>query len=107
MPDHRNDLCGMDISRYKEYELVMKPGDSLFVYTDGVPEANNASNELYGMERLVEALNSCADTEAKQVLRTVRSSVDAFVGSAPQFDDLTMLGMTYNGPGDRTADQQQ
>lgn len=96
-------LGGMEMSRYKEYELVMKPGDSLFVYTDGVPEATNAGNELYGMERLVEALNSCAGTEAERVLSTIRGSVDTFVGSAPQFDDLTMLGMTYHGPTEKTS----
>ena len=100
-------LGGMEMSRYKEYEMTMKPGDSLFVYTDGVTEATNSGSELYGMDRLVEALNSCAGTAERQVLSTVRGSVDTFVGSAPQFDDLTMLSMTYNGPAEQTAEQKQ
>ena len=100
-------LAGMDGVKYKLQELQLEPGDVVFLYTDGVTEATNVSNELYGMDRLVEALNTCAGTAEKHILSTVRGSVDTFVGSAPQFDDLTMLSITYNGPGDRTADQKQ
>ncbi|MBR1471085.1 MAG: SpoIIE family protein phosphatase [Lachnospiraceae bacterium] len=71
-------------------------GDSLFVYTDGVPEATNAKEELYGEERLIEALNDFRGSTQKDLLAHVRRSVDAFVGDAPQFDDLTMLGFRLN-----------
>ena len=69
----------------------MKPGDSLYVYTDGVIEATNANNELYGSERMVSALNQTPDANPREILANVRADVDTFVGEAPQFDDLTML----------------
>lgn len=86
-----------DEVRYKEYELVLKPGAKLFVYTDGVPEATDASDELFGLERLEEALNSVKDRSVREIADTVRQKTDEFVGSAPQFDDLTILCLQYNG----------
>lgn len=83
--------------RYRDYTLEMKPGDSIFVYTDGVPEANDEAEALYGLERLERALNRLADTSPQGVLSGVRADVDAFVGAAKQFDDLTMLCMEYHG----------
>ena len=86
------------ISKYKNTEITLKKGDSIFVYTDGVAEANNANGELFGTERTLEALNGISkDVSQKDVLAGVRAAVDAFVKEAPQFDDLTMLGMKYNG----------
>ena len=82
---------------FREHEFELSPGDSLFVYTDGVPEATNAENELYGTERMLEALNSDPNAEPGELLQNVRNSVDDFVDEAPQFDDLTMLCMKYNG----------
>jgi serine phosphatase RsbU (regulator of sigma subunit) len=91
-------LGGMDGVRYREYELQLKPGSMLFVYTDGVPEATNAGEQLFGAERMVNALNGIQSDEPPQILSAVKSAVDSFVGSAPQFDDLTMLCLKYNGP---------
>ena len=85
--------------RFREHEFQLYPGDSLFVYTDGVPEATNANNELFGNERMLRALNRNPDASPTALLRTVRREVDDFVGSAPQFDDLTMLALKYRGPG--------
>ncbi len=86
------------ISKYKNTEITLKKGDSIFVYTDGVAEANNANGELFGTERTLEALNRISNSVSqKDVLAGVRAAVDAFVKEAPQFDDLTMLGMKYNG----------
>ena len=82
---------------FKSYELTLEKGDALFVYTDGVPEATNSENELFGTDRMVEALNSAKDAKPRDLLRTLRASVDAFVGDAPQFDDLTMLTLQYFG----------
>ena len=90
-------LGGMDGLRYREYELQLEKGDRIFVYTDGVPEATNRNYELYGTDRMIEALNSNADASPKEILRTVRASVDRFVGTAEQFDDLTMLCVEYRG----------
>ena len=91
-------IGGMEGVRYKEYVLQMSPGDKIFVYTDGVPEATAAGSEMFGMERMVATLNSCADGSPYDILRKVRSDVDAFVGDAEQFDDMTMMCLEYKGP---------
>ena len=83
---------------FREHSFQLKPGDSLFVYTDGVPEATNAEYELFGTDRMLEALNQQPDADPKEVLTNVRASVDVFVGDAEQFDDLTMLCFKYVGP---------
>ena len=83
--------------KYRDYELQLAAGSKLFLYTDGVPEASNAELELFGSERLLAALNECAGEEPQQILRQVRERIDAFVGEAEQFDDLTMLCLEYRG----------
>ena len=83
--------------RYQDYTLQFAPGDSIFVYTDGVPEANNPAEELYGLQRLERPLNRLKDPSPEAVLNAVRKDVDEFVGDADQFDDLTMLCMKYLG----------
>ena len=88
----------MDGVKYTDYELQLEAGARLFVYTDGVSEATNAAGELFGTERLLSALNSCADGTPEQILQAVRAAMDEFVGDAPQFDDITMLCMEYAGP---------
>ena len=88
-------LAGM---KFREHEFEMHPGDTLFVYTDGVPEATNAGNELFGTDRMLDALNREADVAPETLLRNVRKDLDDFVGDAPQFDDITMLGLHYRGP---------
>ena len=88
---------GMEGIRYREYEIDLHPGDKLFLYTDGVPEATNAVQELFGTDRMIAALNSAAEGSARDVLVNVRKSVDEFVQDAEQFDDLTMLCLDYKG----------
>ena len=83
--------------KYKEYTIDMKPGSKLFLYTDGVPEATDSENQLFGNERMIAALNEKSDGTPQKILETVRSSVDAFVKDAEQFDDLTMLCLEYKG----------
>ncbi len=95
---HRLVLGAMEDGVYDDYTFVLKPGSTLFLYTDGVPEATNAQEEQYGTERLVEALNRTDGTDPEMILHTVRADVDAFVKEAPQFDDLTMLCLYYKGP---------
>ena len=97
MDKHGLVLGAMEGAKYKEYDLQLEKGDKFFVYTDGVPEATNANEELYGTDRMIEALNSDTTADTKEVLRIVRASVDAFVGGAEQFDDLTMLCLEYKG----------
>ena len=84
-------------SKYQDYELALQPGDAIFVYTDGVPEASNDKGEFYGIERMTEALNRAADRNPQGILQGVREDVDAFAGEAKQFDDLTMLCLEYKG----------
>ena len=84
-------------SKYRDYEIQLQPGDAVFVYTDGVPEANNDKGEFYGVERMTDALNRAADRDPRGILQGVREDVDAFTGEASQFDDLTMLCLEYRG----------
>ena len=92
-------IGAMPNSKYKDTEITLKKGDSVFVYTDGVAEATDANNELFGTDRTLEALNAIrAGASQKEILAGVRSAVDVFVKEAPQFDDLTMLGLKYFGP---------
>ena len=91
-------IGGMDGMRYRDYEIQLKPGAKLFVYTDGVPEATNADSELFGIDRMLAALNERKEAAPDKILKNVRAHVDAFVGDAEQFDDLTMLCLMYLGP---------
>ncbi len=88
------EVGGMDGMRYKDYELTLEKGDVLFLYTDGVAEATNAANELFGTDRLLAVLNNSSTSDPKTLLENVKSAVDEFVGEAEQFDDLTMLSIT-------------
>lgn len=82
---------GMGDLRYRDFEFRLAPGDKLFLYTDGVPEATDAENRMFGMDRTLDALNANREKTPEAILNGVRASVDTFVGGAPQFDDLTML----------------
>ena len=84
-------IGGMESMKYKQYEIQLDKGDTLFLYTDGVAEATNAENQLFGTERMLEALNAEPTAEPKILLENMKKSIDEFAGNAPQFDDLTML----------------
>ena len=88
-------LAGMEGVRYRVGELTLNPGDRLFLYTDGVPEATNAENKLYGEDRLLTFMNQNASMEAVKLLPALKANIDEFVGEAPQFDDITMLMLDY------------
>lgn len=90
-------IGGMPGFKFKEYTFDMKPGDKLFLYTDGVPEATNSEMQLFGTERMLDVLNEIADGSCEDILKGVRKGVDAFVKNAEQFDDLTMLCLEYKG----------
>ncbi len=83
---------------FRQHEFHLNPGDSFFVYTDGVPEATDRNSELYGTGRMLEALNRDADAEPDQVLANLTADINRFVDGAEQFDDITMLGFRYRGP---------
>ena len=88
-------LAGMEGMRYKCGEITLDVGDKLFQYTDGVTEATNADNELYGMERLTAFLGKNSELTPTELLPKIKEDIDRFVGEAPQFDDITMLCLEY------------
>lgn len=88
-------LGGMEGVRYRINEMTLDPGDRIFLYTDGVTEATNAEEELYGEERLIAFMNQNRTVEAKKLLVALKADIDEFVGEAPQFDDITMLMLDY------------
>lgn len=90
-------LGGMATSKYREYTITLQAGDSIFLYTDGVTEATNENNDLFGMERMVDALNQPHGDTQEEVLKHVRDAINRFTGDISQFDDITMMGLQYNG----------
>ncbi len=90
-------LAGMEGIRYRKNKLMLNPGDEIFLYTDGVTEATDANNRLYGEDRLLDFMNTLNGAPADSICRAVKADVDSFVGDAPQFDDITMLYFRYNG----------
>ena len=92
-------LAAMDQMKYKEYELQLNPGDRLFVYTDGVPEAIDGRTEQYGTERMIRVLNETRNETLEAALAAVKKDLDAYVGDLDPFDDVTMLNFCYEGTG--------
>ena len=90
-------FAGMGGVKYRKNELYLAPGDAIYLYTDGVTEATDTNNVLYGEERLSTLLNGLHGLSGEDICHAVKSNIDAFVGSAPQFDDITMLYLKYNG----------
>ena len=89
-------LAGMEQVPYRTCELQLRPGDEIFLYTDGVTEAQNGRQELFGEQRLLSALNERKGLSVQETCETVRASVDSFVGGADQFDDITMVCLKLN-----------
>ena len=87
----------MDDIEYENYEFKINKGDKIFLYTDGIPEATNKNNMLYSIDNLVETLNTFKNDSCKELIKDVLYNVDKFVGSAPQFDDITMMAIEYKG----------
>lgn len=94
---HSPAVATMEGIRFREHEFELNPGDELYVYTDGVPEATNIHDELFGPERMLESLNRDPDAGVEDLLKSVKKDVDDFTGEAPQFDDITMLGLKWHG----------
>lgn len=90
-------LAGMEGVRYRKNEVQLEPGDIIYLYTDGVTEAMNITEELYGEERLLTILNTNAHADTQTICEEVKVNVDAFAGEAMQFDDITMVCLKYNG----------
>ncbi len=84
-------------SRYSAHTFLLYPGDSIFVYTDGVPEAVNEKNELFGEERILSVLNGNQDMNMKTLLSSVREGIDEFAAGLEAYDDITMIGFRFFG----------
>ena len=98
--DHGLVLAVLKDNPMTEYEIRLNPGDRVFVYTDGVPEAMNEERKQYGTGRMTEQLNRLKDSDQKTILEGVLQDIRNYTGSADQFDDITMLGLTYKGSSD-------
>ncbi len=92
---HSMPLASMEGIKYKSYELTINPGDTVFVYTDGVAEATNAELQMFGTDNMLEALNKDSDAEPADLINAVTEGIHGFVKDAEQFDDITMLSFKY------------
>ncbi|MBR1508171.1 MAG: SpoIIE family protein phosphatase [Eubacterium sp.] len=92
---HSVALAVMEGMSFAEYELDLMPGDSIFVYTDGVPEATDENEKQYGTERMINVLNAVKDEPQEGILKTMRQDLFAYMDKVDQFDDITMLGLKY------------
>ena len=90
-------MGAMSEAKYTSYEIQLKPGDKIFLYTDGIPEATNADMKLFGLERMVDSLNKHKDMNPQGIIEGIKEDVNTFVAQAPQFDDMTMLCIEYKG----------
>ena len=97
-------LAGMEGMKYRAGSMTLEPGDKIFQYTDGVTEATNINNELYGMDRLGAILNKVKAGTPHDILPAVKKDIDSFVGEADQFDDITMLCLEYKAKMQRKED---
>ena len=91
-------IGGFEDSVYEQFEFDLEPGSALFVYTDGVPEAMTGAREMFGTDRMLDALNEDPGAQPAQLLKSVRQAVTRFADGAEQSDDITMLALRYFGP---------
>jgi serine phosphatase RsbU (regulator of sigma subunit) len=87
-------LAGMEYTRYRQDEIQLEPGDRLLLYTDGVTEAHDRENNLYGEERLQQVIERTRDLHGEEVLDEILKDVNVFAADVPQFDDITMIALT-------------
>ncbi len=97
-------IGGMEDSAYTNYEIQMKPGDQIFLYTDGITDAMNSSGEMFGINRVVASLNAARPCSPKEALEHVASDIRSYVGGEDQFDDITMLMLEYLGADEKSAE---
>lgn len=97
---------GMEGLKYRSYKIQIAPGSTLFLYTDGLPEATDAEKNMFGTDRILKVLNKTSSHNPEQILHSMADAVNSFVKEAEQFDDLTMLCLHYRGPGVADEDMQ-
>ena len=96
-------LAGMEMTKYRLQEVQLMPGDEIYLYTDGVTEAADINNELYGEERLEKTLAGLSGEAPEKICKLVKADVDVFAGEAQQADDITMLCMRLNAFSDKNS----
>ncbi len=94
--EHDFVVGGFDFTEFHQYEFDLEKGGTLFVYTDGLAEATNSAEEMFGTDRALEVLNRNPAAEPKELITRMKEAVDTFVGEAPQFDDLTMMAFVLH-----------
>lgn len=97
---HGMPVAAMSKTKFRHGEFTLDPGDTLFVYTDGVTDAINPESESFGIDRAIDALNVKPDGTPKEINDSVRSIIDEFRRDEPPFDDTTMVVFKYYGPQD-------
>ena len=90
-------MAAMEDTIYKQQSYDLQPGDTLFLYTDGVTEATNSNNVLFGDNRLLEIIRKGGEQSPADTCALVKKEIDNFVQDVPQFDDITMLAVKFNG----------
>ena len=90
-------------TQYSEEEIILQPGDILYLYTDGVTEALNKDNELFSEQRLLKVLNKYGESPPKELLPAVKQEIDSFAEGTEQADDITMLALKVNTISERYA----
>ena len=90
-------LGAMEDMTYKSEKLILKPNDIFFMYTDGITEAINPNEELFGDERLQKTISKLKDEKLPEMLKGIREEMKTFEQGASQFDDITMLALKYKG----------
>ncbi len=89
---------GMSGINYRESTITLEPGSRVFIYTDGVPEATRGDSAMFGLNRMLDTLNEDPDCDPETAVKNMKAAVNEFVGDAEQFDDLTVLCLSYEGP---------
>ena len=89
-------LAGMEDMPYRKQQLTLNSGDKIFLYTDGVTEAERSDHEQYGNDRLLACIDASKDKDPQQLIMDVRDDIDEFAESAEQFDDITMMCIRMN-----------
>lgn len=95
--DNGPPLAAMEDMEFDDETITLGAGDSIFLYTDGVPEAKSSQGERFGMDALIASLNEGMDMSAEDRLNLIRQKIDTFVGMIDPFDDITMLCLDYSG----------
>ncbi|MBQ5823608.1 MAG: SpoIIE family protein phosphatase [Clostridia bacterium] len=98
-------LAGMEGIKYKANEMKLSKGDRILLYTDGVTEATNKSESLYGEDRLLSYMSKSQELNAEELLSGLKDDIDSFADGAPQFDDITMLLFDYKKKGESAMEQ--